>query len=131
MDKSMPQRPETNGPRVHPHLPAVQCKPWCRYHDGHPDEITQADQACYSTDQTLAPLARPYVVPRTGTPELDEFAGQAEPDGYDVALYQEPGRATEVLLHHHGSDTDVYLTHEEAIELASLLVSAAAKADAR
>jgi hypothetical protein len=54
-----PERHPMSTTTVHEKVSPITCQPWCKYGDGHPNEISRLDQTCYSEEQVV-PLPTYY-----------------------------------------------------------------------
>ncbi|SLH95768.1 Uncharacterised protein [Mycobacteroides abscessus subsp. massiliense] len=114
---------------------AIQCAPWCADGQGHPDSVTRSDQACWSASSAVVlGLAE-------GAPALPvdiESWAQLDPARIAVAAYRAFHSLPVVDLHlyhpHRNAalyvDRNVKMTADEAVQLARILLDAAALAGA-
>jgi hypothetical protein len=111
----------TTEPR--PMMPLVECTPWCKYGDGHPNQWCREDQACWSPDTYVDLSLHP--VHREESGDYPEQIG---------VMVQRNHERTVVYLHltdikirgpqppHDFLDHSLHLTPDEAESLAALLI---------
>ncbi len=103
-----------------PGLPPIVCTPWCTDGDGHTQAVSEGDQVCWGE-------TGPYVFPVHEPAEIDSNGAWLTRVG--AMAYRGFGKDAVVYLHVARSsphaDISVYLTANEARQLAARLVEVA------
>jgi hypothetical protein len=106
-------------------IPPIECAPWCKYGDGHTEQLMREDQTCWGPDH--------YVEASTEELHAEYSSRTGErvvwPTRVGACAYRAFNEHPTVYLHvevpTRGVDTSIKLTAAEAWELADYLVEVA------
>jgi hypothetical protein len=106
----------------------IACTSWCRYGDGHPNETGRADQTCWGADHYVEASTEEVLAEYDkGTDTWNAYASQL-----GISAYRGFNQHPSVYVHINlpaapddGVDTSVWLTADEARQLAAYLIEVA------
>ncbi len=99
-------------------LPTVECMPWCKAGDGHPDAVAVEDQWCGSEMKRVELTAEDVLV------TAGRHSVHREMQTLDVYLQHQAYATRSLVCLSHNENPEIRLTADEAIRLGEALITA-------